>query len=90
MINSVLGDEELPVGDEEAVRELLMNMYQIKMNILFDGRSHTFNMQHSTYMIRNVAFGTEIQNMEKSNKTYCVFLLILLKINGKHCNDQGS
>ncbi|EOS41635.1 hypothetical protein C809_04206 [Lachnospiraceae bacterium MD335] len=84
LINSVLGDEELPVGDEEAVRELLHEYVSNKDEYLVDGAALTCNMAATgTYMIRNVAFGTEIKNMENPTRTYLRVSANLTEINGK-------
>ena len=83
LINSVLGDEELPIGDEEAVRELLHEYVSNKDEYLVDGAVLTCSMASTgTYLIGNVGLGTEIKNIDNPTQTLLRVSSNLSKITG--------
>ena len=83
LINSVLGDEELPIGDEEAVRELLHEYVSNKDEYLVDGAVLTCSMASTgTYSIGNVGLGTEIKNIDNPTQTLLRVSSNLSKITG--------
>ena len=83
LINSVLGDEELPIGDEEAVRELLHEYVSNKDEYLVDGAVLTCSMASTgTYLIGNVGLGTEIKNIKNPTQTLLRVSSNLSKITG--------
>ena len=83
LINSVLGDEELPIGDEEAVRELLHEYVSNKDEYLVDGAVLTCSMASTgTYLIGNVGLGTEIKNIKNPTQTLLRVSSNLSEING--------
>ena len=83
LINSVLGDEELPIGDEEAVRELLHEYVSNKDEYLVDGAVLTCSMASTgTYLIGNVGLGTEIKNIDNPTQTLLRVSSNLSEING--------
>lgn len=71
LIDSVLGDEELPPGDEEAIRELFNEYALNKDEYLVDGAVLTCNMAFKgTCFIRGVTYGTEVKNVENPTQTH--------------------
>ena len=62
-----LGDELLPAGDEEAIRELFNDCAQDKNAYLVDGAILTCNMAYTQpQALRSVLYGTELKNGEKN------------------------
>lgn len=83
MISSILGNEKLPPGDEEAVRELFNEYASSKDEYLVDGAILTCNMVFTgTQLIRGVIYGTDIEGVEKGTETQLMVSKNISEING--------
>lgn len=84
LIDSVLGDEELPPGDEEAIRELFNEYASNKDEYLVDGAVLTCNMAYKgTCYIRGITYGTEVKNVENPRQTRLLVSDNKSEINGQ-------